>query len=142
MSQLRLAEETLAGNPPRGVPGLLLWPVWLAALAAWTVALLTTYPVRVNEAVFSPAVGFSVAKLLHLSVYTALAVSGLCLPCRAGWRWLPVAILSLHAIGTEFVQQFVDRSGCWEDVCLNHAGILLGVGLFALGARALARSPF
>jgi len=43
-------------------------------------------------------------------------------------RWLLVCFLSLHALGTEFFQQFVpERYPSWTDVGWDHIGIVLGL---------------
>jgi VanZ family protein len=88
-------------------------------------------PVQLKEELFSPDLGFSAGKALHIGVYAALAGSALLLPGVAGWRWLPIASLSLHALLTEYLQTFVQRSGCWEDVLIDHVGIVAGVAAAA-----------
>jgi VanZ family protein len=116
---------------------LLLWPVWLTVFALWTAALLTTFPVEVNKALFTPEAGFTAGKSLHVAAYAGLTLLGLVLPLPAGWRLAPVAVLSLHAFGTEWVQPFVGRTGSLRDVLLDHLGILLGLALGgALRVRA------
>lgn len=100
---------------------------WWLCVVLWTVALLTTYPVRMGEAVAPPALYFPAAKCLHVSVYAFLTIYLSWLPLRR-WRWLLLAFLSLHAAGTEFGQQFVaGRHGMVTDVVIDHAGLLLGV---------------
>ncbi len=135
-----MSELTLQQRPAtmRSLDGWrrLLWPAWLALLAAWTYALLSHVPVEVNHELFPPTIGLSLGKLLHVVAYAVLACGGMILPLRAGWRWLPIAILSVHTVITEYLQQFVDRTGCWEDVFIDHAGILVGVLLaLCLSAR-------
>ncbi len=61
--------------------------------------------------------------------YAFLTVFISWLPLRR-WRWLLLAFLSLHAVGTEFFQQFVPgRTGKLTDVVIDHAGMLLGLAL-------------
>ncbi len=100
---------------------------WCLCVAVWTAALLTVFPVRVGQAVMPAAIHFSAAKCLHISAYAFLTVYLKWLPLRRG-RWLLLALLSLHAFGTEFFQQFVpDRHGLLTDVFIDHFGIALGM---------------
>ena len=102
---------------------------WCLCVTLWTAALLTVFPVRVGQAVMPAAVHFSAAKCLHISAYAFLTVYLKWLPLRRG-RWLLLALLSLHAFGTEFFQQFVpDRHGMLSDVLIDHFGIALGMVL-------------
>ena len=105
-----------------------VWVVWLLCLGVWTVALLTTFPVQVKDAVLSPEAGYPASKILHITAYAFLAtLAGWLLP-ENNARFLPVVFLSFHAFGTEFLQQFVDsRTGCLTDVGFNHLGIALGL---------------
>ncbi len=71
---------------------------------------------RIGEAVTPSALHFPAAKFLHVSAYAFLTLYLSWLPLRRG-RWLLLAFLSLHAAGTEFVQQFVPgRHGMVSDV--------------------------
>ncbi len=104
-------------------------PVWCACVGVWTAALLTTYPVQVGQGIAPPGLYFPTAKLLHVGAYAFLTVFISWLPLRR-WRWLLLAFLSLHALGTEFFQQFVPgRTGKAADVLIDHAGLFLGVAL-------------
>ncbi len=102
---------------------------WCLCVALWTTGLLTTFSMRMGEAVTPPTLQFPAAKFLHVSVYAFLTLYLAWLPLRRG-RWLLLAFLSLHAAGTEFVQQFVPgRHGVVSDVLIDHIGLLLGVAL-------------
>ncbi|MGH7225402.1 MAG: hypothetical protein ACRELF_19455, partial [Gemmataceae bacterium] len=68
---------------------------WLLCLGLWTAALLTTYPVAVNNAVTPEPMRFPVAKLLHVSAYAFLTLFITWLPLRRE-RWLLLLFLSLH----------------------------------------------
>jgi VanZ family protein len=104
------------------------WLTWSLFLAAWTTALLTTFPVRVQESLIPPEGHFVSAKALHVGAYAFLAGFIAWLPIRGRWRWLLVAVLSLHAFATEFFQQFVEeRTASLRDVGIDHVGILLGL---------------
>jgi VanZ family protein len=82
-----------------------------------------------GKAVLPPAAGFPASKGLHVFAYAFLTAWAVFLPLGR-WRWLPVAFLSLHGAGTEYLQQFVPgRTGLVSDVVIDHAGILLGLAL-------------
>jgi VanZ family protein len=102
---------------------------WCLCVVLWTLALLTTYPMRMGEAVTPSTLHFPAAKCLHVSAYAFLTVY-LCWMPLGRWRWLLLAFLSLHAAGTEFCQQYVPgRHGVFSDVLIDHVGLLLGVAL-------------
>jgi VanZ family protein len=97
-------------------------------VVVWTVALLTTQPVRVAQAVLPPPVRFPTAKLLHVAAYACLVALSGWLPVPRRLRWLLIVFLSLHALGTEFFQQFVpERTASWRDVAIDHVGMALGL---------------
>jgi hypothetical protein len=103
---------------------------WLLCLAVWTVALLTTYPAQVSQHVLPQGLQFPTAKCLHLCAYAFLTAFISCLPLRTGPRWALVAVLSLHAFTTEFLQQFIElRHGSLQDAGIDHLGIALGLAL-------------
>ncbi len=107
-----------------------LWLVWLLSVCIWTTALLTTYPVKVKEAVLTPQAGYPASKLLHVGTYAALAASAAWLLPGSKYRFLPILFLSLHAFGTEYLQTFTEsRTGSLTDVGINHVGIALGLAL-------------
>lgn len=102
---------------------------WCLCLGLWTAALLTTYPVKVGEAVTPSGLYFPAAKCLHISAYAFLTVYLTWLPLGR-WRWMLLAFLSLHGAGTELLQLLVpDRYGRFTDVLIDHFGLALGVAL-------------
>lgn len=104
------------------------WSVWWLLVGLWALALLTPQPVEVGKAILPPEAMFSASKGLHIGAYAFLTGVAAWLPAWRNWRWLPVAILSLHGFGTEFFQQFVPaRHGCLEDVGIDHIGIAMGL---------------
>ncbi len=108
----------------------LRWALWSLCVAAWTVVLVTTQPVHVMHDVLPAQAAFPVAKTGHVVGYAFLTVLSAWLGVRRERRWLLLVFLSLHGMGTEFVQTFVpDRSGSWRDVGIDHIGILLGAAL-------------
>jgi VanZ family protein len=108
--------------------GIILWTLWVLYIAAWSIALLTPHPVRVAEAVLPAGTQFLSAKTLHVAAYLVLTILTGSLGTRRAWRWVLLAFLSAHAMGTEYFQQFVPpREGSWRDVGLDHIGICLGV---------------
>jgi len=105
-----------------------VWLVWLLCLCIWTLALLTSFPVQVKDAVLPPQAGYHASKLLHVGAYAFLAGSASWLLPSQPLRFLPILFLSFHAFGTEYLQQFVAlRTGSLTDVGFNHAGLALGL---------------
>lgn len=110
------------------------------ALALWTVALWMPVPTEsANKALGSPWWAFLFGKTLHVSVYCFLTVLGATALMRfAKWGWIP-PVLVLHGMLTEFVQQFVGRTGSIRDLLLDSSGILIGsiivIGWNRLSAR-------
>ncbi|HJT75763.1 MAG TPA: VanZ family protein [Gemmataceae bacterium] len=101
--------------------------VWVLLLAAWTVALLTPDPARFAGQVLPPQADFTLSKALHVTAYAVLAGLVGSLRPLGRYRWLLLAVLSLHGMGTEYLQQFVPTRGpSVRDVLLDHVGILLG----------------
>jgi VanZ family protein len=105
-----------------------VWLIWLSFLCLWTLALLTSFPVQVKDAVLPPQAGYHASKLLHVCAYAFLAgFAGWLLPTQPV-RFLPILFLSFHAFATEYLQQFVAlRTGSLTDVGFNHLGLALGL---------------
>lgn len=106
---------------------MLRWLLWAGYATLWTVALLTLFPVAVRDALIPQHYGFTTGKILHVLAYAGFTVLTGWLPVARRWRWTLLGVVSLHAFTTEYVQQFVGRSGSLRDVGLDHAGILLGL---------------
>jgi VanZ family protein len=104
-----------------------LWLVWAVYGVVWTTFLLTTFPLKIRDAVVPEEYAFPSGKALHVAAYAVFAVLTAWLPVRQRWRWLLLGLLSLHAFGTEFTQQFVGRGASLTDVGLDHIGLLAGV---------------
>jgi VanZ family protein len=122
-----MSAEQQPSPPPRP---LLPWVVWLALLAAWTVALLTTHPVRLGKEVLPEAALFPLGKGLHVSVYAALTALLGWLPVGPRWHWLLLGGLLLHGAATEYLQTFVEgRNGSVHDVVLDWLGVALGLAV-------------
>lgn len=104
------------------------WLLWWTMVGLWALALLTPQPVDASKALLPEGAGYSAAKALHIGAYAFLTGAAAWLPPWRGWRWLPIAVLSLHGCGTEFFQQWVpQRHGCIADVGIDHLGIVLGL---------------
>lgn len=109
------------------------WTVWSVYTAAWTTALLTPQPAEFAQATFEPEAAFTAAKSLHVCAYTVLTL--LCLwlrPARfrAAWLLFPTA----HALATEYLQGYVPlRTPSWEDVAIDHVGIVIGLAVMWIG---------
>jgi VanZ family protein len=106
---------------------LLRWLLWAVYAALWTTALLTTFPLAVRDRIVPAQYGFPVSKTLHVAAYGLFTVLTGWLPLSRPWRWAMLGLVSLHAWGTEYVQQFVGRTGSLRDVGLDHIGIALGL---------------
>ena len=106
-----------------------LWVLWGLGLAVWTVALTTTFPVQIKEALIPvDPPGFPTAKVLHAAAYAFLAGFAVLLRPLGAWRWLILFLLLEHGVATEFIQTFVpERSGDIRDVVIDHCGVALGV---------------
>ena len=103
------------------------WAVWLVYASAWTTALLTPQPVELADSLLGEDSAFLSGKVLHVGAYAFFAALTGWLRAPVRLRWLLLAFLSLHAFGTEFFQGFVPlRVPAWNDVALDHVGILLG----------------
>jgi hypothetical protein len=102
---------------------------WCICIVLWTLGLLTTAPMRAGEALTPTALHFPAAKTLHVCVYAFLLIYAAWLPVGR-WSWLFLVFLSLHAGGTEYLQQYVPgRHGTLRDVLIDHIGLLLGLAL-------------
>ncbi len=81
--------------------------------------------------------------VLHLGVYAAVSLACFSLAMESERRramWLVVALLCLHAIGTEFAQWFIPgRTADPADAAANLAGIALGVSATRSFTRVLRR---
>ena len=108
-----------------------LWAVWCLGVVVWTVALTTTFPVHIKEALLpvDPA-GIPVAKVLHVTAYAFLATFAGYLRPKGNWRWLILLLLLEHGVLTEWGQNFVDkRTSSVNDILIDHIGVALGVAL-------------
>jgi VanZ family protein len=105
------------------------WLVFLAYVTAWTVALLVPIPENsVGGSVFSLDLKFLLSKSLHVGAYAFLIVLITQLRIGLRSRWLLVLFASLHGMATEYLQTFTEtRTGCWQDVGIDHLGIALGL---------------
>ncbi len=126
-------------NPPdesTTYPGI-RWISWLMLLAGYTYLLVVPndwLPPWLRHTIgqqITPE--FTFGKLAHVAAYALLTASTFFLPVgRKGWL-ICVAIMSLHGFGTEYVQTFTGRHGCWLDVGIDHIGIATGLMLGGLG---------
>src|SRR5262245_15802549 len=115
--------------------------VWLVLLAAWTRALLTPVPPGAVKALGGSDSAFWFGKTLHVGVYATLAILTIVLPFPRWWRLSFLVALVLHGGATEYLQQFVERTGSLRDFGLDVLGCMIGA---ALGFRWLCRrgEPF
>lgn len=123
------------------------WPtvhlaVFLVAVVAWTVALLSPVPQDSARKVLGSQFGvFLFAKTVHVGAYAALTIlGGSAAHFGRKWVWLMPALV-LHGAVTEYCQQFVGRGSRVEDVALNTLGVALGGLVIWAGRRFSRRSP-
>ena len=108
----------------------LSWLVWLGFVLAWTMGLLTSYPIKFGTAVLPLVITFLAAKGLHVAAYALWVVLTGLLRFSIRFRWGLLAFIALHALATEFLQQLVRyRHPSWRDVVLDFLGISLGMTL-------------
>jgi VanZ family protein len=104
--------------------------VWALFLVAWTTALLT--PIHVSETSFNFFGVFKAvaAKTLHVGAYATLTVLTGRLGASPAYRLLLLFLILAHGPATEFLQTYVEtRHGSLRDVCIDYAGVLLGLYL-------------
>jgi hypothetical protein len=129
-------------EPERVMFPQLRWVVWLVALAGYTYLLIVPgewLPLWLQHTVSQRITDeFSIGKLAHVGWYALFTAATFLLP--VGWRgWgACVAVMSLHGFGTEFIQTFTGRNGCWFDVGIDHIGIATGLLLGGLGYWLIA----
>lgn len=105
----------------------LRWLVWLAFFVAWTVALLVPIPDTPMPVGDGPDLKWLIGKPLHVSAYAFLTILATWLPLQSRRRLLMPLVLLVHAGATEFLQNFVERTGSVRDVLLDWLGIALGL---------------
>lgn len=106
--------------------------IFFLLLGLWTWKLLEPNPVPEAVGAEIPTdLKFLLSKCLHLAAYAVLAVLASFLPVRRPYFLAAIAVLAVHAVGTEVGQSYVpNRHGSARDVGINWAGI--GAGLLLL----------
>jgi hypothetical protein len=121
---------------------------WLVCLGLWTWALLVPDPGQLLRDLFrqpdaegsgdggysSPLLDFILSDpfwdSVHVIGYAVLTILAGWLKAPPRGRWLLVALLLLHAMLTEYLQDFVPtRWSSWEDLGFDFLGIGLGMAL-------------
>src|SRR6266550_5326226 len=97
-------------GPRKGWGNATRWLVWGGYAVLWSVALLTTFPIRARDAILPQEYAFSSSKILHVAAYAVFALLTAWLDVRPPWRWALLGALALHAAATEFFQQFFGRT--------------------------------
>jgi VanZ family protein len=104
------------------------WLIWGIALAGWSAMLLTPQPAEIADAVLAPETVFPASKSMHVAGYFVLTLLTAWLRSSVPVRWVLLVFLSMHALGTEYLQHFVPgRTPGWRDAALDLVGIALGV---------------
>jgi VanZ family protein len=121
--------------------GRLLWAAWWTVFLGWFVALVTSQPAQVAQGALPERAINPTSSALHVAAYVVLTALTLALPASARVRWLLVAAVVLHALVSEYLQQFIPlRVSSVEDAVCNLAGVGAGAVLWAAVRRALGRS--
>src|SRR5262249_24920273 len=113
------------------------WLMWLVVLLVWTWAVLLPNPDAWARAfllrdgpdteaepswrghLFIVVQSFLFSKTLHVTAYAVLTILSAFLRLASPHCWLMLAFMSLHGMGTEFVQSFEPmRHASWRDVGL------------------------
>lgn len=111
-------------------PIWLRWVIWLVFVAAWTYSLETPYPHVVQKHKEFDWYFFLFGKTVHVAAYACFAILSGWLHVPRPYRWGLLLVMSAHAMGTEYLQQFTPtRYPSVKDVGLDHIGIALGTAL-------------
>lgn len=111
------------------IPPVVRWILWAIVTVVWTVALVTeiTGPSFGDTEEMRNFTRIFLAKSAHLAIYAGWTV-------LTGWLKAPLKVrifllmfLMFHAVGTEWRQTYIERSGKLSDAALDHLGIFLGV---------------
>lgn len=103
------------------------WVVWLIYVGVWTWSLERPYPQVVLEHKELAWYLFLFGKTVHVAAYACFAVLSGWLRVPRRYRWILVFVMSLHAWGSEYFQQYTPtRHASLRDVGLDHLGIVLG----------------
>lgn len=102
--------------------------VWGIFVIAWTAALLTPLNFYQESTDFITLAKGLAGKTLHFVAYMTMTILtarlGAAPRCRLLWLFFVMA----HAAATELLQEIVPgRTGAASDVCIDHAGVLLGL---------------
>src|SRR5262245_64698327 len=122
-----------AGAKRGGVGAGWRWVIWAAYVAAWTAALLSRVPEGDWGAIGSGEERIDLknlfGKTVHVSAYAVLAGLTGWLRVSSRRRWLLLFFVMAHGTATELLQLHATsyRTGCLEDVALDHLGVALGL---------------
>ena len=108
------------------------------ARGAFAVAVLVSFAVLFAPADDVPFAPAGVDKLVHASLFAALAVTG-------SWAGISRAVLApvlvLYGAGSEVLQSFIGRDAAVGDWLADVVGILLGLLAWRWFARRVAQGP-
>lgn len=121
----------MSGTPvsplERKWPAWIPWGLWLGYGLCWTLALLSALIIEARDEVLDQDISWLAGKILHVVAYMTFCILTSFLPTTPRRRWLCLALVSLHGMTTEAVQDFFNRTSSFRDVGLDHLGILLGL---------------
>lgn len=108
----------------------LLWLVWVGYLLLLSRGLLMEQPIDPGGNKQLEMSLFFFSKTVHVVSYAFWAVLSGWLDVPRPYRWLLLVLMSAHAMGTEYGQQFFrTRHPSWRDVGLDHIGLAIGLAL-------------
>jgi hypothetical protein len=105
---------------------------------AFAVAVLVSLAVLFAPASDVPSAPVGVDKLVHASLFAALALTGLWAGVS---RVVLVPVLVLYGAGSEVIQGLIGRDAAVGDWVADVAGVLLGLLAWLRLARRVARRP-
>lgn len=113
------------------------WAVWIGYVLISTVmlvgpslALMLRQQIDTGDNAALDYQLFLASKIFHVVDYLGMALLTAWLPAARRLRVILLGFVAMHALGTEFLQQYVEtRTPSGWDVGLDYLGILIGVGL-------------
>jgi len=124
---------------------------WALFVTAWTAGLLCPIYVALPESDAFQVAKAVVFKTVHVVGYATLTVLTARLEAAPRTRLLLLFFVMAHGAATEMIQTVIPgRGGAVRDVCIDHAGVLLGLywswaawtrGLAGLAPPATSEAP-
>lgn len=103
------------------------WCLWLACLVVWTALLLAPLDAAGLTFAEAPQWHFTITTAAHVIGYASLTFGAGWLRGESATRLWLLFLLSAHAVLSELVQPWFERTGCLEDAAFDMLGILIGL---------------